>query len=73
MKTLYKHNFAPRLIKERKEMKLSQRELATKLGISKSTIASYEIERTEPDLETLGKIATFFCHTVDYFLGLSDE
>lgn len=73
-KKIYKQNFAPRLIKARKEeMKISQREFAELINISKSTIASYETERTEPDLETLGKIAKITGHTADYFIGLADD
>ena len=70
---MYKEVFAPRLIEARKENKLSQREAAKKLEISKSTIASYETGRTEPDLETLGKIAKLYYHSVDYFLGLAED
>lgn len=70
---IYKCNFAPRLIKAREDMQLSQREFANILNISKSTIASYETERTEPNLETLGRIAKTTGHTTDYFLGLADD
>ena len=70
---MYKEVFKHRIIEARKENNLSQRQVAEKLKISKSTIASYETGRTEPDLETLGKIAKLYCHTVDYFLGLADD
>ncbi len=70
---MYKEVFKSRIVSARKENMFSQREAAYKLGISKSTIASYEIGRTEPDIETLGKIAKLYCHTVDYFLGLADD
>lgn len=70
---MYKEVFKYRIIEARKENKLSQREVAEKLKISKSTIASYESGRTEPDLETLGKLAKLYCHTTDYFLGLADD
>ena len=53
---MYKEVFKHRIIEARKENNLSQRQVAEKLKISKSTIASYETGRTEPDLETLGKI-----------------
>lgn len=70
---MYKEVFKHRIIEARKENNLSQRQVAEKLKISKSTIASYETGRTEPDLETLGKIAKLYCHSVDYFLGLADD
>lgn len=72
-KELYSHNFAPRLIQARNEMELSQRDFAEVLNISKSTIASYEVGRTEPSLEMLAKIAKATGHTTDYFLGLADD
>lgn len=70
---MYKEIFKYRIRDARKENRMSQREAASKLGISHGTIASYEVGRTEPDLETLGKIAKLYCHTVDYFLGLADD
>lgn len=70
---MYKEVFKSRIIEARKENQLTQREAAEKLKISKSTIASYETGRTEPDIETLGKMAKLYCHTVDYFLGLADD
>lgn len=70
---MYKEVFAERITEARKENKLSQREAAEKLKISKSTIASYETGRTQPDLETLGKLSKLYYHTVDYFLGLADD
>lgn len=70
---MYKEVFAERITEARKENKLSQREAAEQLKISKSTIASYETGRTQPDLETLGKLSKLYCHSVDYFLGLADD
>ncbi len=70
---MYKEVFKYRIVQARKECKLTQREAAALLKISHGTIASYETGRTEPDLETLGKLAHLYCHTVDYFLGLSDD
>lgn len=70
---MYKEVFVSRIIQARKECGYTQREASEKLGISKSTIASYEVGRTEPDLETIGKLSKLYCHTVDYFLGLADD
>lgn len=70
---MYKEVFASRLKAARKENSMSQIEVAKILGIKQPTIAGYETGRTEPDLETLGKIAKLYCHTVDYFLGLADD
>lgn len=40
--------------------KLSQAELARKLGLSASTVSMYEVGNREPDFETEEKIADFF-------------
>lgn len=70
---MYKENVAPRLRKARLENDLTQAQVALKLKIHQSTIAGYEKGRTEPDLETIAKFAQLYCHTVDYFLGLSND
>lgn len=70
---MYKEVFATRIAEARKENKLTQRKAAELLKISNSTIASWETGRTEPDLENLGKLSKLYCHTIDYFLGLSDD
>jgi|SRR5690554_1283987 len=52
---------------------LSQRELADRLKINRSTYARYETSSTQPDYETLKKLAQFHDVTVDYILGMSNE
>lgn len=49
--------------------KLSQSELAEKLGVSKSTISMYEVGKREPDFETLEMIADFFNVDMNFLLG----
>ena len=57
-------------IKElRKEKKITQDKLAKDLKIARSTLAMYEINKSEPDQATLIKIADFFGVSVDYLLG----
>ena len=48
---------------------MTQNELANKLGISRGTYAHYEINKRQPDYETLQKLADFFDTSVDYLLG----
>lgn len=62
-------NYGKRLKKLREERKLSQQQLADKLSINRSTYARYELGQTQPDYDTLRKIADFFEVSVDYLLG----
>jgi len=61
-------NFSDRLKLLRKELGLTQEELAHKLNKTRSTIAGYETERKQPDYETLKVIADFFNVSTDYLL-----
>lgn len=65
--------FGKRIVALRKERNLSQRELADKLGISRSALSLYEIEKREPDTDTLLKISNFFSVTTDYLLGTASS
>lgn len=64
--------FKDRLVLLRKEKKLTQYDLATKLGFSRGQVGNYEQGTREPDQETLLKIASFFEVSTDYLLGLTD-
>lgn len=52
--------FAEQLKKIRAERKCTQEELATGIGVAKSTISMYENGNREPDFETVEAIADFF-------------
>ena len=55
----------------RKKSKLTQSQLAERIGISRSAIGNYENGIREPDFETLEKIADFFNVDMNYLLGES--
>lgn len=57
----------------RNERGISQRELADRLKINRSTYARYETSATQPDFETLKLLANFYDVTIDYILGNSDR
>ena len=61
-------------IKElRTELNITQGELAEKLGIDRSTISKWENpEGTEPDSQTIAKLAEIFDVSTDYLLGRTD-
>lgn len=64
--------FCERLKELRTSRKLSQQELADRLGISKSSINMYERGEREPGLGMLEAIADFFNVDMDYLHGKSD-
>lgn len=57
----------------RKNNKLTQKELSSKIGIAQSTLGMIEKNRTAPGRNTLIKIADFFNVTVDYLLSDDEE
>lgn len=61
-----------KITKLRNKQGLTQQAVAEGIGVSRATYAHYEINRREPDNETLCKIAVFFDVSADYLLGLTD-
>ncbi len=62
-----------RLKECRTEKGLTQKGLATQLNTTQQTYSDYETGRTEPDSETLIKIADILAISIDYLLGRSDD
>lgn len=58
-----------RLKEYRKKTGLTQQQIATILNVSKPGYNSWESGRTEPDYETLKKLADYFHTTTDNLLG----
>ena len=58
-------NFGNKLVKLRKENKLSQEELADKLGVSRQTISNWELNVTKPDIDYMKRISKIFCISID--------
>lgn len=57
----------------RMEEKLTQDELAERLGISRSAVSMYERGQREPDFETLEAIADYFNVDMNYLTGWTDD
>lgn len=58
----------------RKGRKLSQQELADKMGVSRATISNYEVGRRAPHLSELKRFAEFYGVGLDYFgVASTDE
>ena len=53
--------------------KLSQVELADKLGVKKQTISNWENDNILPSVEMLIKICKFFNVSSDYMLGIDNK
>lgn len=65
--------FAKRLKESRTNKDYTQEELATMIGIAKSTLAGYEKGNREPDFTKLIKLTEILEVTSDYLLGISDN
>lgn len=66
-------SFSAVLKQLRERENLTQEELAKRLEISRSRLASYEQGQREPDLELLEVIADFFNVDMDYLLGRTNS
>ena len=51
----------------RKGRKLTQQELADRLGITRATVSNYEVGRRSPHISELKRIADYFGVGVDFF------
>lgn len=65
--------FAINIKRLRKDKKLTQSQLATKLGIARSTISLYETGRRFPSIPILRKISVFFEISLDQLIGSDFE
>nr|WP_309099101.1 helix-turn-helix domain-containing protein [Fredinandcohnia onubensis] len=68
----YVMTLGERIKKKRKDLKLTQKELAKLLGIDHTTISKWESNIYEPDTDTLQRLADIFDTTIDYLIGRSD-
>lgn|GEM_PF-102704 len=66
-----KMGFALNTKKLREQNKLSQKEIADYLGVTRQAVASYESGKREPDYGTLIKLSDFYGVSVDSLLGRS--
>lgn len=63
--------FSERLKQLREEKGYSQEYIAEYLGVKQQTYSRYENNVTEPDINTIIKLAALFNVSSDYLLGLS--
>lgn len=62
-----------RIKERRKLLKLTQKELAMKVGLTEFNISKYERDYSSPDLDAIKNLAFALDCTVDYLVGKSDN
>jgi HTH-type transcriptional regulator, competence development regulator len=65
--------FPDRLKSLRLQKKLTHQDMANFLGITRQGYSKYENGQSQPDIETINKLAQFFNVTTDYLLGRTDN
>ena len=63
-------DFGTKLKELRKQAGMTQQELATKLGITKSVVSYYELSERTPSPDVLKDLALIFRVSTDYLLGI---
>ena len=66
-------NFSKRLTDLMKENDCTQQQLADLLLVKRQTIGKYTKEISEPNIDSLKKLADYFNVSVDYLLGREDD
>ena len=67
------YDFGVRLRELREKKKLSQAQVAKRLGITSSTICNYEANTRIPSTDMLTRLALFFSVSSDYLLGIDNR
>jgi transcriptional regulator with XRE-family HTH domain len=67
------YGIGERLKTLRKENDMTLDELGVKLNMPKSSLSRYENGESDPSIETVKKIASFFNVSIDWLAGLSDS
>lgn len=65
--------FGTRLKELRKQLSLTQEQLAERLQVTKSIISAYESQTRFPSLDMLIKLSKTFNVTTDYLLGVNQK
>ena len=64
-----RHVLPETIRKLRMEKNLTQKQLASKIGMTGAAISSYESGTRSPSIDSLCKLAAFFSTSVDYMVG----
>lgn len=66
-------NMGEKLKSLRLEKKLTQKQVADRIGLAISAVSSYESGSRYPSYEVLVQLARIFHVTTDYLLGMTDK
>ena len=66
---MYQESFASKLKHARAKSGFTQREVAKEVNIPYSTLANYELGRTQPDVENMGILIDFYGISADWLIG----
>ena len=66
-------DFAHNLKRSRLAANLTQEQLAEQLSVTRQSVSSWELGRTEPDFETAGNLAEIFGTRVSCLLGEDEK
>lgn len=62
-----------RIGKLRREFNMNQRELGEQLGVGQTTVSAWETDKTEPDNESMHKMAKLFHVSIGYLTGYEND
>lgn len=65
--------FGTKIRNLREGLELSQQEAANHIGCSSKVLSNYELDKREPDFETLIKLCDFYNVTADYLLNRTEN
>ena len=67
------YDFGLRLKELRESKRLSQSDVANRLGVTRATISGYEYNTITPSVELLVKLAVLYNTSLDYMMGMENR
>lgn len=67
------YDFGLRLKELRESKRLSQSDVADRLGVTRATISGYECNTITPSVEQLVKLAVLYNSSLDYMMGMENR
>lgn len=70
---MYREAFPSRLREARESAGYTQQQVEDETGIKRASLSHYEKGKREPDIETLGILAEFYCVSTDWLFGIGQK